>query len=107
MPPTLTPPLKVTYDTEKLVLKIYTRLLLYAKISYANKEKIGTFLDYLNTLAYNNKLSNDGDKQLMCGPRSIDEMFLDSITRKHLSSEKTDISNIRYCPDEVDDEADD
>ena len=101
IPPHQPPPLSDTNEIEKLVFKIYVRLLLYAKISYSNKKKIGTFSNYLNRLASNNKSMNDGDRQLICGARSIDDMFLDSITKKHLSSEETNI-NIQNCPDDSD-----
>ena len=75
------------YENDKLVLKLYIRLILYVINSYTNRKNISTYEEYLyNTfkeLSLRNKLLHDGDKYMIDGPNAFDDSMVDIIQKKH------------------------
>ena len=83
------------YENEKLVLKLYIRLLLYVNYSYSKNRNRGPYEEFLlNTfkeISLRNKLLHDGDKNTINGPFALDDVFVDIIDKKHkMASGKSD-----------------
>ena len=76
-------------EIEKELLKTFIRTLLIASNNIAKRNKIASYLEYLNTfVTINKQKSDDGDNEDIDGirTRSLDDLYLEVITKNHISS---------------------
>jgi hypothetical protein len=71
------------HEKEIESLKLIVRVVIYSKNIVAKKKHIDAYLDHLTRLVNTNKHRND---EPIDGARSLDDMYLDIITRNHISS---------------------